>query len=88
MSRPIPRALTMLLALGLALFLAGPASAQAFSRADTDRSGTVSYAEAERLLRWLSPSMFRSCDLDGTGELGQAGWACLTNLYRTMTRDF
>lgn len=81
------RCLAFALALALATVMAQPAAAQSFSRADTDRSGTVSYAEAARLMRWLTPGMFRSCDLDGTGELSRAGWVCLTNLYRTMTRD-
>lgn len=63
---------------------APPVMAQAFSRADTDQDGFVSFEEARRVMRTLTPNHFRRCDRDGTGLLDRGQYACLQNLYQTL----
>jgi hypothetical protein len=68
--------------------LAGAAGAAvAFSRADANHDGYVTYAEAKRVMPKLAPVHFRKCDPDGDGLIAQDEYPLLDNFYWTVYQD-
>ena len=74
-----------LLALPLAA-AGGAAGAVAFSRADTDHDGVVTFEEATRVFPQLAPVHFRKSDPNGDGVIERGEYPLLENLYWTLTK--
>ena len=67
-------------ALALA-WLATPAAAVPFSRADANGDGFVTWPEAQKVFPLLKKIHFQKCDPDGNGELDQGEFTLLSNFY-------
>lgn len=71
-----------LLAVALLTALAGAASATvAFSRADANHDGYVTYEEALEVFPRLQPVSFRKNDPNGDGLISQTEYPLLDNWY-------
>jgi hypothetical protein len=78
----------LLLAAAALPALGGAASATvAFSRADANHDGYVTYAEALRVMPKLAPVHFRKCDPSGDGMITKAEYPLLDNFYWTVYQD-
>jgi hypothetical protein len=68
--------------------LAGEAAAAvAFSRADANHDGYVTYSEALRVMPRLAPVHFRKCDPSGDGRIDKGEYPLLDNFYWTVYKD-
>ena len=72
----------LLFALGSALALATAAHAAPFSKADSNRDGVVTYAEAKRVMPQLSEVHFNKFATDGVVTKGR--WPALSSFYDVM----
>jgi hypothetical protein len=68
------------LSLGFAL-LPAAAGAVAFSQADLNHDGFVTYPEAEVVFPQLKHIQFQKCDPNGDGRLDQTEYPLLNNFY-------
>lgn len=79
-----PTGLAPLLAAVVLAASAGAAAALVpFSRADANRDGFVSYAEAVRVFPRLQEVSFRKCDPNGDGLISQREYPLLDQFYWT-----
>jgi len=78
----VTAALRALVALGLALLVAGPAAATVpFSRADANHDGVVTWPEAHRVFPKLKQIHFDKCDPSGDGLIDQQEYPLLSTFY-------
>ena len=79
MLRPPP--LSLLLGLAFAAASAGAAFAAAFSRADLDHDGQVTYAEARGVMPKLNEVSFNRFDTNKDGVIEKGEWSGLDAFY-------
>ena len=77
----------LLLTIAMLLSLAAAAHAVPFSRADSNRDGYVTFAEAKRALPGLSEIHFNKFTNEPNGTITKNYWPGLDNFYRMMYRD-
>ncbi len=73
--------------LGLALvpaFAATASATVAFSRADPNHDGFVTYEEALRVFPRLQPVHFQKCDPNGDGLIDKSEYPLLDSFYWTL----
>lgn len=84
----LPRLARLALALGLVAGTAGTAAAAAFSRADVDGDGRVTYAETRTVMPKLNEVSFNRFDTDKDGVIDKGEWPGLDAFYTfTYTRS-
>jgi hypothetical protein len=75
---------SLLLAAAVVLGSSGAAGAIAFSRADLNHDGVVTFEEAKRVMPQLKKVLFQKSDPNGDGMLTQREYPLLDNLYWTL----